>query len=76
LARSNVAASHPARSGITNKDYRIEGPEVQDHGAELAELIRRFLVRALPKGDHRIRQYGPLTSGSITRVDARVRQLD
>jgi Putative transposase len=35
---------------------------------EPREFIRRFLMHVLPKGFHRIRHYGLLTNGDITRA--------
>jgi hypothetical protein len=41
------------------------------------EFIRRFLMHVLPKGFHRIRHYGLLANGGVTRAEklARARQL-
>jgi Putative transposase len=40
---------------------------------EPREFIRRFLMHVLPKGFHRIRHYGLLTNGDITRREPRPR---
>jgi Putative transposase len=37
---------------------------------ETGEFIRRFLMHVLPKGFHRIRHYGLLANGGITRAAA------
>ena len=44
---------------------------------EPGEFIRRFLMHVLPKGFHRIRHYGLLANGGITRAEklARAREL-
>ncbi len=39
------------------------------------ELIRRFLIHALPAGFHRIRHYGLFANGGRSHNIARVRQL-
>jgi hypothetical protein len=39
------------------------------------EFLRRFLMHVLPKGFHRIRQYGLLASGRRAANIARARQL-
>ena len=67
-------------SGVTfkYKDYRIEGPQrYKTMTLEAGEFIRRFLLHVLPKGFHRIRHYGLLANGGITRAEklARARQL-
>jgi hypothetical protein len=46
------------------KDYRIDGPgRYKTMTLDAHEFIRRFLIHVLPKGFHRIRHYGLLTSG-------------
>jgi hypothetical protein len=44
---------------------------------EAGEFIRRFLIHVLPKGFHRIRHYGLLANGGVTRAEklARAREL-
>ena len=44
---------------------------------EADEFIRRFLLHVLPKGFHRIRHYGLLANGGVTRAEklVRARQL-
>jgi Putative transposase len=45
------------------KDYRRDGPDRQQiMTLATDEFIRRFLLHVLPKGFHRIRQYGILAS--------------
>jgi hypothetical protein len=65
-------------TGITfrYKDYRRDGPERQ-RVMTLAphEFIRRFLLRVLPKGFHRIRHYGLLASSARKDEIARARKL-
>jgi Putative transposase len=63
---------------FTYKDYRIEGSKrYKTMTLDSAVFIRRFLMHVLPKGFHRIRHYGLLANGGITRAEklARARQL-
>jgi hypothetical protein len=80
VAISNSRLISADECGVTfkYKDYRIEGPErYTTMTLEATEFIRRFLLHVLPKGFHRIRHYGLLANGGITRADklARARQL-
>ena len=64
--------------GITfkYKDYRIQGPErYKLMTLATDEFIRRFLMHILPKGFHRIRNYGLLANGSRADNIARARAL-
>jgi putative transposase/transposase-like zinc-binding protein len=58
------------------KDYRLDGP-ARDKTMTLAsdEFIRRFLIHVLPKGFHRIRYYGFLTSQTRAKNIAHIRGL-
>lgn len=50
------------------KDYRIHGhAHHTTMTLEAGEFIRRFLLHVLPKGFHRIRQYGLLATGATCR---------
>ena len=80
VAISNSRLISADARGVTfkYKDYRIEGPErYKAMTLEPAEFIRRFLLHVLPKGFHRIRHYGLLANGGITRAEklTRARQL-
>jgi len=80
VAISNSRLLSADASGVTfkYKDYRIEGPErYKAMTLEPGEFIRRFLMHVLPKGFHRIRHYGLLANGGVTRAEklARARQL-
>jgi hypothetical protein len=80
VAISNSRLTSVDATGVTftYKDYRIEGPErYKTMTLEPGEFIRRFLMHVLPKGFHRIRHYGLLANGGITRDQklARARQL-
>ena len=80
VAISNSRLISADARGVTfkYKDYRIEGPErYKTMTLEPAEFIRRFLLHVLPKGFHRIRHYGLLANGGITRAEklTRARQL-
>jgi hypothetical protein len=58
------------------KDYRLDGPE--RYGVmtlDTHEFIRRFLMHVLPRGFHRIRYYGLLTSPIRAKNIARIREL-
>ena len=58
------------------KDYRRGGADRQQVMTLAAdEFIRRFLLHALPRGFHRIRHYGLLSSGTRKASLERVRQL-
>ena len=65
-------------NGVTfrYKDYRRDGAERQ-RVMTLAphEFIRRFLLHVLPRGFHRIRQYGLLASSARKVSVARAREL-
>jgi hypothetical protein len=80
VAISNSRLISADASGVTfnYKDYRIEGPD-RYKAMTLApdEFIRRFLMHVLPKGFHRIRHYGLLANGGVTRAEKldRARQL-
>ena len=80
VAISNSRLISADQSGVTfkYKDYRIEGPDrYKTMTLDPGEFIRRFLLHVLPKGFHRIRHYGLLANGTVTRADklARARQL-
>lgn len=54
-------------TGVTfrYKNYRRDGPERQQvMTLDTHEFIRRFLIHALPRGFHRIRHYGLLSSSA------------
>ena len=58
------------------KDYRRIGPERQQvMTLEPHEFIRRFLLHVLPRGFHRIRQYGLLASSTRKASIDRAREL-
>jgi hypothetical protein len=80
VAISNRRLLSANASGVTfkYKDYRVEGPErYKTMMLEPGEFIRRFLMHVLPKGFHRIRHYGLLANGGVTRAEklAHARQL-
>jgi len=80
VAISNSRLISADATGVTfkYKDYRIEGPDrYTAMTLEPGEFIRRFLMHVLPKGFHRIRHYGLLANGGLTRAEkiARARQL-
>jgi hypothetical protein len=65
VAISNRRLAAADKTGVTfkYKDYRIEEPgRCKTMTLETGEFIRRFLIRVLPKGFHRIRHYGLLAS--------------
>jgi hypothetical protein len=62
--------------GPAYKDYRRDGAErqqVMTLGTD--EFIRRFLLHLLPRGFHRIRHYGLLSSSARKDNLARARKL-
>src|SRR6516225_2943155 len=78
ISNSRLISADAAGVTFKYKDYRIEGPErYKAMTLEPAEFIRRFLLHVLPKGFHRIRHYGLLANGGITRAEklTRARQL-
>ena len=78
VAISNRRLIAVDQNGVTFrcKDYRIDG-----HGRyktmtfDTNEFIRRFLMHVLPKGLHRIRDYGLLANPSRAANIAKVREL-
>ena len=65
-------------AGVTfrYKDYRRDGPERQSVMTLSAdEFIRRFLLHVLPRGFHRIRHYGLLSSSARKDSLALARRL-
>jgi hypothetical protein len=68
----------PRRAGVTFKwkDYRIKGRDrLRTMTLAAAEFIRRFLLRVLPSGFHRIRHYGLIAGTGRARNVERARQL-
>jgi hypothetical protein len=58
------------------KDYRLDGPaRYKTMTLATDEFIRRFLIHVLPKGFHRIRYYGFLTSQRRAKNIAHIRGL-
>lgn len=58
------------------KDYRRDGDERQQvMTLATDEVIRRFLIHVLPRGFHRIRQYGLLASSTHKGAMALARRL-
>ena len=79
VAISNSRLISADASGVTfkYKDYRIEGPgRYKTMTLEAGEFIRRFLIHVLPKGFHRIRHYGLLANGGVTRAEKLARARD
>jgi len=78
VAIANRRLVSVGENGVTfkYKDYRIEGPgRYKTMTLATDEFIRRFLIHVLPKGFHRIRHYGLLSSGSRAANIARAREL-
>lgn len=58
------------------KDYRKDGPARHTTMTLTAgEFIRRFLIHVLPRGQHRIRHYGPFGNGNRVANIIRIRGL-
>ena len=78
ISNGRLISAHAGAVAFKYKDYRIEGPDrYKTMTLEPGEFIRRFLMHVLPKGFHRIRHYGLLANGGITRAEklARAREL-
>jgi Putative transposase len=78
ISNGRLISADPSGVTFKYKDYRIEGPDrYKTMTLETGEFIRRFLMHVLPKGFHRIRHYGLLTNGGVTRAEklARAREL-
>jgi Putative transposase/Transposase zinc-binding domain len=78
IAISNRRLVSADENGVTfkYKDYRIEGPaRYKTMTLAADEFIRRFLIHVLPKGFHRIRHYGLLSSGRRAENIAHAREL-
>src|SRR2546430_2671824 len=78
VAISNRRLISADRNGVTfrYKDYRIDGPSrYKTMTLATDEFIRRFLIHVLPKGLHRIRDYGLLAKANRAANLARARQL-
>ena len=78
VAISNRRLISADENGVTfkYKDYRIEGPgRYKTMTLAPDEFIRRFLIHVLPKGFHRIRHYGFLTSQRRAKNIAHIREL-
>jgi hypothetical protein len=71
ISNSRLISADPSGVTFKYKDYRIEGPErYKTMTLKPGEFIRRFLMHVLPKGFHRIRHYGLLANGGVTRARA------
>jgi hypothetical protein len=56
IANSRLIRADADSVAFRVKDYRIDGPgRYKTMALEPHEFIRRFLIRVLPKGQHRIR---------------------
>jgi hypothetical protein len=78
VAISNSRLLSLDQRGVTfrYKDYRRDGrARYRTMTLEPDEFIRRFLLHVLPKGFHRIRHYGLLSSAACKANIARARQL-
>jgi predicted Zn-ribbon and HTH transcriptional regulator len=78
VAISNRRLIAADRNGVTfkYKDYRLNrSARYKTMTLDPDEFIRRFLLHVLPKGFHRIRHYGFLSSQSRARNVARIREL-
>jgi hypothetical protein len=78
VAISNSRLISLDENGVTfnYKDYRRDGAaRYRTMTLAADEFIRRFLLHVLPKGFHRIRHYGLLSSAARKANVARLRQL-
>src|SRR5207237_2933654 len=76
IANSRLGAFDGQRVTLKWKDYRAK-PDARYNLMTLDadEFNRRFLIRVLPVGFHRIRHYGLFANGGRTENLARARQL-
>jgi len=76
IANSRLIALDENGVTFRTKDYRLNGRErYRTMTLTPQEFIRRFLLHVLPKGFHRIRHYGLLTSAKRKAHIARAREL-
>jgi hypothetical protein len=76
ISNSRLIAADARSVTFKVKDYRVEGPgRYTTMTLATPEFIRRFLIRVLPKGFHRIRHYGLLASGKREENIAQAREL-
>jgi hypothetical protein len=76
ISNSRLLAFNGTSVTFRYKDYRRRGAERQQVMTLAAdEFIRRFLLHVLPRGFHRIRHYGLLSSATHRTNIARAREL-
>ena len=76
ISNRRLVAADDGGIAFRCKDYRIEGADRwKTMSLNPHEFIRRFLLHVLPKGFHRIRNYGLFANGNRTENIARVRHL-
>jgi hypothetical protein len=76
ISNSRLIAADEKSVTFKVKDYRVQGPgRYTTMTLATGEFIRRFLIHVLPKGFHRIRHYGLLTSGAREHNLAHAREL-
>lgn len=76
IANSRLIACDEQGVTFKWKDYRIEGRDrYKRMTLATDDFIRRFLIHVLPKGLHRIRQYGLFAKSSCADNIARAREL-
>jgi Putative transposase len=76
ISNSRLLSFNEAGVTFRYKDYRRDGADrqrVMTLGTD--EFIRRFLLHLLPRGFHRIRHYGLLSTSARTANLARAREL-
>jgi hypothetical protein len=76
IANSRLIAVDDQGVTFKWKDYRAKGRRRYGRMTlPVAEIMRRFLLHALPHGFHRIRHYGPLANAARVAHLARARAL-
>jgi hypothetical protein len=77
ISNRRLIAADDAGIAFRWKDYRVQGAGRWKtmRGLDPHEFIRRFLLHVLPKGFHRIRHYGLLTSANRAESNATARAL-
>jgi Putative transposase len=76
ISNRRLISADETRVTFTWKDYRVERPgRYKTMTLATHEFIRRFLIHVLPKGLHRIRDYGLFANGNRAANIARAREL-
>jgi len=76
ISNRRLIALDERRVTFKIKNYRIEGPgRYATMTLDVSEFIRRFLIHVLPKGFHRIRDYGLFAGSNRAKTIETARKL-